>query len=234
MIKHLSNYFRYYSKPFRLISDRATCFTSQEFTQFLQERDIKHVLISTGVPRANGQVEVVNKSVRAMCAKLSESPNQWDTAIEEVEFAINNSNNTTTRVSPSQLLFGIDQRGKVSDHLRLFLQNEQPEDRPRDLAQIRQVAAQNIEKNQVISKKQYDQKHKVSRLYNVGDLVMISNQDVTPGVNKKFIPKYRGPYVIKAVLDNDRYIVGDIEGFQLTQVPYTGVLAPCRIKPWLE
>jgi len=33
---------------------------------------------------------------------------------------------------------------------------------------------------------------------------MITNTDVTIGRNKKLIPKYRGPYVIKKVLDRDR------------------------------
>jgi len=53
---------------------------------------------------------------------------------------------------------------------------------------------------------------------------MIRNIDNTPGVNKKFIPKYRGPYIIKKILDHDRYIVSDIEGFQLSQTPYTGTV----------
>lgn len=54
---------------------------------------------------------------------------------------------------------------------------------------------------------------------------MIRNVDSTPGINKKFIPKYKGPYVIKKKLDFDRYIVTDIEGFQLSQIPYTGTIS---------
>lgn len=45
------------------------------------------------------------------------------------------------------------------------------------------------------------------------------NVDTTVGTNKKFIAKYRGPYVIRKQLDFDRYVVTDVENCQLTQLP---------------
>lgn len=71
-------------------------------------------------------------------------------------------------------------------------------------------------------------------MYSVGDYVMIRNFDCTPGANKKLIPSFKGPYVVKEVLDHDRYIVTDIEGFQLTQMPYTGTVGPDQIKHWVR
>lgn len=67
---------------------------------------------------------------------------------------------------------------------------------------------------------------KKATTYNVGDYVMITNVDTTAGVNKKFIPKYRKPYVVKKVLDFDRYIVADIPDFQITQMPWRGIRRP--------
>lgn len=57
-----------------------------------------------------------------------------------------------------------------------------------------------------------DSKRCAAKTYVVGHYVMIRNVDVTPGVNKKHIPKYKGPYKIEATLSNDRY-VRDIQGF---------------------
>lgn len=48
--------------------------------------------------------------------------------------------------------------------------------------------------------------------------------DVTAGSNKKFVPKYRGPYAIKKGLPTDCYVVGDIDGCQVTQNPYEGII----------
>ena len=63
---------------------------------------------------------------------------------------------------------------------------------------------------------------------------MIRNVDTTIAVNKKFVPKYRGPYVIHRVLQNDRYIIRDVDNCQITQIPYNGVLEAARIKPWVQ
>lgn len=84
-----------------------------------------------------------------------------------------------------------------------------------------------LKKNKVY----YDKRYK-GHSYNVGDYVMVANVNTTVGVNKKLIPKYRGPCVIKSVLPNDRYIVTDIIGFQNSQTPYDGVLDASCLTPY--
>lgn len=44
-VKALCDYFGNYSKPRVIVSDRGSCFTSQEFRDFLDEKGIKHVLV---------------------------------------------------------------------------------------------------------------------------------------------------------------------------------------------
>lgn len=62
---------------------------------------------------------------------------------------------------------------------------------------------------------------------------MIRNVDTSTGSNKKLIPKYKGPYIVKKVLDSDRYIITDIEGFQVTQLLYNDTVAADQIKPYI-
>ena len=91
--------------------------------------------------------------------------------------------------------------------------------------------------NQLANKRYYDKKRKSANVYNVGDYVMIFNNDTTPGVNKKLLPMFKGPYVIvivKKMLDHDRYIVEDIDGFQVTQKPYSGTCAASQMKPYIN
>lgn len=119
----LEKYFAYYSRPRRIITDRSTCFTSLEFTEFLSKRNVSHVKVATASPQANGQVERVNRVLKTMLGKLSEPMNHadWSSKLLLVEHAINNSVHSTTKQTPSKLLFGIEQRGEIIDKLTEYL-----------------------------------------------------------------------------------------------------------------
>jgi len=231
VIRHLREYFRYYSKPRRLISDRGSAFTSNEIKDFMKEELIEHVFIATGTPRANGQIERLNRMLTPMLAKMSDDPRRWDQALESVEFAINNTICRSTGNTPSKLLFGLAQLGAINDLVRLNLDQSTE---IRDLKKLREAASCEMIKNQAANEKAYDQSRKKATMYNVGDYVMIVNIDTTAGVNKKLIPKYKGPYVVHKVLDADRYVVTDVPGFQITQIPYQGIISADRMKPWIH
>lgn len=222
-VKHLDDYFRAYSRPKRLISDRDTCFTSEAFKEFLKSRIIDHVLIAVGTPRANGQVERFNRVVTPMLAKLSETPAKWDQVLKDVEHAMNNTISRATGEAPSRLLFGLEQRGKMSDLLH-------------DLDQLRHNAQTKINECQQRSAMRYNLRRKAARKYKVGDYVEIKNVETAAGVNKKLVPKFKGPYLqlVKKVLDHDRYMISDIDGFQVTQRPYNGVAAPDQMRPYIK
>ena len=134
--------------------------------------------------------------------------------------------------APSRLLFGTNQVGPINDDLRCILEDQLSKNR--DLEKIRESAVSKIHTANEKNRSYYDKRHKPPTQYSVGDYVMIKNVDVTPGTNKKLLPKFRGPYVVKKVLEKDRYIACDPEGHQLIQRPFEGVCAPENIKPWLN
>lgn len=232
VIRHLKDYFRAYSKPRRLISDRGTCFTSQLFAELMAEESIRHILIAVGTPRANGQIERFNRVLTPILAKLCDTPEKWDRALVHAEFSLNNTRCRGISDTPSQLLFGIAQLGVIKDEIRVLL--DPYSDNDRDLIAIRDRAANVIENNQRTNESYYNNRRKRATTYKKGDYVMIYNTDVTPGVNKKLIPKYKGPYIVKTVLDHDRYIVSDIEGFQITQMPYKGTVSADHMKMYVD
>ncbi|KAK9711646.1 hypothetical protein QE152_g25333 [Popillia japonica] len=120
-----------------------------------------------------------------------------------------------TKEVPAELLFGVTQRGQVSDRLRdVLLKLEEDE---RNLEGFRCRPVDNMKRIQEHSKIYYDKRHKEANIYSIGDYVVIPKVDTTIGVNKKFIPKFRGPFVITAVLPNDRYVVEDPPDFQNSQ-----------------
>lgn len=232
----LNEYFSYYSRPLRIISDRGTCYTSEMFKDFCKSHDIQHVLIAAGSPQANGQVERYNRTIKAMLSKfLHEKGQNWNIFLGKVQFCINNTYNRSIKNSPSKILFGINQHGETNDFLRLILEADSNHDiRNRDLSVIRSAAQENIYDAQLKNKLYFDQSRKPPKTYKIGDYIMIKNVDTTPGVSKKHIPKFKGPYEIKAVLPNDRYVIKDIDGFQVTQTPLNSVYESKHIKPWIK
>lgn len=234
----LDKYFSYYGRPRRLISDRGTAFTSNDFSEYLNENNIIHIKNAVAAPQANGQVERVNRVIGRMLSKLSEPANQsnWSKLLVKVEYAVNNSVHCSTKQTPSVLLFGVHQRGPNVDELTEYLEEKQINDgnQPADLLTIRQDADEAIRNSQIRNEVHYAKRSVLPRKYEVNDFVVMRNVDNSIGKNKKLIPKYRGPYVIHQVLPNDRYIIRDIENCQLTQIPYRGVLEAARLKPWVQ
>jgi len=213
------------------VSDRGSAFTSNAFKEFLTEARVDLVLVATATPRGNGQVERVNRCITAILSKKVVTLNKWDKVLGEVEYALNNMACVSTGEAPSKLLFGVHQGGSVESDFKKLLWEV---DEEKSLEEIREEAEHNILKNQSYNKKYYDKKHKKPTLYKRGDFVMIKNTDVRGGLNKKLIPKFKGPYVIYKVLPNDRFIVKDIEGFQHTQIPYEGVMSSDNMRHWIR
>lgn len=117
VIECLASYFQTFSRPKRIISDRGSCFTSDDFTSFIKNNNIEHIKIATGSPQANGQVERINRTFIPMCAKTVESSktNLWYKVLPKIEFTLNNVVNRSIGTTPSMLLFGINQRGEFLD-----------------------------------------------------------------------------------------------------------------------
>ncbi|GFY40445.1 transposon Tf2-6 polyprotein [Trichonephila inaurata madagascariensis] len=55
----------------RIITDRGSAFTSKAFNDYCAEEEIQHLQIAAGVPRSNGQVERVHRTLIPVLTKLS-------------------------------------------------------------------------------------------------------------------------------------------------------------------
>lgn len=232
----LDKYTEYFSRPRRIVSDRGSCFTSYEFKQYLLDNNIEHVANATCSPQANGQVERINRILKSVLSKISEPVrhSDWHKLLGKVEYAINNSVHSVTKQTPCKLLFGVDQKGRDVDTLTEYLDDLHFSKEDHNLTALRRDADCRINELQEKSSIRYAQSHKPHVEFAEGDYVMIRNVDTTIGTNKKFIPKFRGPYRIHKILPNDRYVVRDIDGCQLTQLPYDGVIESSRIRKWID
>jgi Integrase core domain. len=76
-IGKIEQYFIHYGTPKGITTDRGTCFTSEEFDNFMQTKGVRHVKTATGTPRANGQVERIFRFLRSTMSKVATS-REWD------------------------------------------------------------------------------------------------------------------------------------------------------------
>lgn len=229
----LEKYFEFYSRPARVISDRGTCFTSLEFSEFMEKHNIQHIKNAVASPQANGQVERVNRILKNMLGKLTEplQHSDWTKQIKHVEYAINNTLQKSVGMSPSQLLFGTNQKGPNVDYLTEYLDDLDINSPVRNLKSMREIASANIRKSQSYSQNWTEEHCTPAKIYSVGDFVVIRNVDTSVG-NKKLIPKFRGPYIVHKTLVNDRYVIRDIENCPITQLPYDSIVEARHLRLW--
>ena len=166
VVKALEEYFRYYSRPIYIVSDRGTSFTSNEF---IEKNSIKHVKIATGSPQGNGQVERVNRNLGPMIAKLTDSENilAWDKVVETVEYTLNNTRHRMINEHPSVMLFGVNQKGKIIDSIRENIDIKN--DSVRNLKEIREKAQEVQKQAQKYNEEYVNSKRKEAIKYKVGD-----------------------------------------------------------------
>nr|XP_041632306.1 uncharacterized protein LOC121502671 [Drosophila kikkawai]XP_041633177.1 uncharacterized protein LOC121503111 [Drosophila kikkawai] len=74
--------------------------------------------------------------------------------------------------------------------------------------------------------------YKMLALGKKGNLVVVENEPAATGESRKLEPRYRGPYIVVKVLGNDRYVIEDIPGIQITGRKYSSVYSSDKIKPW--
>lgn len=91
VIQCLTALFSVFGFPKRLISDRGTAFTSQEFAKYMRDIGVYHVQTAVASPWANGLVERVNRFLKSTLAKTVNENSDWKGALGSVQHVINNT-----------------------------------------------------------------------------------------------------------------------------------------------
>jgi transposase InsO family protein len=218
-----------FGNPSRIITDRGTAFTSNDFNLYCETEGIQHVKITTGVPRGNGQVERVHRTIISVLTKLSiEKPTQWYKHVSKVQRALNSTYQRSINTSPIELLIGTKMIRKDDCKLYELLLQEEREDFTNLREELRKNAKLQIERIQNENRQNYNKKRKKSRQYSQGDLVAIQRTQFGSGLKLK--PKFLGPYRITKVKRNNRYDVEKADS--LAEGPNMTSTSSDLIKPW--
>ena len=195
-----------FGNPARIVTDRGTAFTSAEFEEYCAKEKIQHVLITTGLPRANGQVERINATVTNVLAKLCiDEPTKWYKHVEKVQRAMNSTFQRSIGRSPFELMTGVKMRDETEVGLVDLLNQEVVESYESDRGQMRHEAKQQILKVQDENRRSFNRRRRPARSYAVGSLVAIKRTQYGPGLKLKC--KYLGPYRVVRRLSHENYEV---------------------------
>lgn len=198
-----------FGDPQRIISDRGTAFTSSPFNDYCAEYNIEHVVITTGVPRGNGQVERIHRIIIPVLTKLSlDNRDRWYRHVSRLQMCINSTYQRSIGMSPFEALLGIKMKYRENIQILSLLEQEYVHLFNQERDGLREVAKRNILKIQQENERYYNKHRKKAPLYREGDLIAIRRTQFAPG--SKIKRKYLGPYRVTIAKGNDRYEVARI------------------------
>jgi len=194
----------------RLISDQGTAFSSKEFADFATKCRFKHIMASAEHPETNGLIERVNRAIAAtLAAFINLNQDDWDEKLPQAIFAINTAKQSTTQITPFELVYG---RPPVLAHELAFPwpedEAEHRDDFQRKLDKWRKVARLLIASQQKKSKAHADRFRKPDPIYKEGDLVLVFRRRRKG--TKKFVDRSVGPYQVVRRVTRVTYLVEDL------------------------
>ena len=195
-----------YGNPRRIVTDRGTAFTGNEFQDYCEEEEIEHITITTGIPRGNGQVERMNQIIISVLTKMCiEESSQWYKHVSKLQRAINSTCQRSINTSPFELLIGTKIRFKEDMDIIGLLEEENRREFMEKRDELRMEAKAQILKIQEENKKTFIMRRKQGQTYKEGDIVAI--QRTQYGNALKLKQKFFGPYKVIKILGKDRYEV---------------------------
>jgi len=236
VVENLKSIFAVFGKPSGLVTDRGTAYTSREFEEFVQTAQIKHRKIAVASPWANGLVERVNRFIKSSLTKLCSTPDEWKEKLHNLQYVLNNTCHSATHSSPSKLMFGYEQRNHDDYNFSIFVKRLSEIDSvlEKERAEARTLADSATDLVRHYNKDYKDTHSRKPTLYKEGDYVLIRDTRIKPGESAKVKASYKGPYVIYKSLGNNRYVIRDIPGFNISARPYNSILSSDKLKYWVK
>lgn len=223
-MKSITNTF---GNPRRIIADRGKAFTSNLFQDFCKDNNIQLIFCTTGMPRANGQIERMHRIVLNSFAKISiDDPSKWYKNVKSVQRFLNSTHQRSINTTPFELLIGTPMRNELGEIAKIIeeeIRNEFTMQRD----ELRMKSKEAIDRIQRENQTSFNKKRKESRVYNEDDVVAIAKTQFE--TRSKLKPKNIGPYKVTKVKTNERY---DVERIGQTDGPKKTSTGSENMKPW--
>ena len=210
---HVRTVFKQHGMSSRMVSDRDPRFTSKFWREVFKLVGTRVSLSTTDHPQTDGQTERLNRVVAEMLrATVNHAQSNWDERLHLCEFAYNDSVHASTGFTPFFLDTG---RHPLSPSIFDAELGGPPvtSDLPTAENVLRRWQSTVVQARDAMQRAQdrmcdTANKTRRSRVFQVGDEVMVSTKNVIPDVDRnrasrKFCPKFVGPFkVLEKVTDN--------------------------------
>lgn len=194
--------------PETILTDNGSDFTSGLIKEVNKLFKVRHILTSPYHPQSNGALERSHSTLKDYLKHyLNKQQTNWDEYVELAMFTYNTHIHASTKFTPFELMFG--HKAQIPSSLTSkpefkYTYDDYHQQLKLKLNQSFELARQNLIKNKETSKKYYDKNINLKQ-YNVNDLVLLKNNAVSYGQNKKLSPNLKDPFKIIKVNSNNTY-----------------------------
>ena len=222
---------RRYGMPRGIVSDRGTVFTSQYWSSFAFEAQVKLRLSTAFHPQTDGQTERANQTLeqylRCYC---SEEQENWASHLAMAEFAVNNSVHQALRMSPFCVLYGWNPEVRNAPTRDEFPEGRVPAaaERAREVHEASEQLAKRWAQAQAAQVKNNNLRH-VPREFKVGDMVLLSTKNLRlPVPKKKLAARFVGPFRVRDAVGKQAYRLSLPTAYKIHNVFHVSLLEPWK------
>ena len=245
IIKAYERWISLFGPPHSVLSDNGSQFVSEMFKKYNESLDIKQKFSSPYYPESNGQVERLHRWIKERLTLISvdlgtnfvDGDDDWDQYISLIQHSYNSTPNSMTSYSPNHIIFGQDLKITLDRINNIETTPTTPMEYVRMMENNRTIINNNVQARQA----KYDEsrvrtlnKNRTTLIkYEIGDYVMINVEREHIGNEKKFLPKWIGPFEVIDVNDK-QYIVREIGNEGNVRRVNLRLIKPYKSSPYIN